>query len=361
MASDITAFHLGQKDWQEKGAGRPEVLKSFARPQDFIRPEYDLGFMYFDGYLVVDHEGQPLEPFRSIPLTLSSKIEGWRAEAIRRSDPRIRNTDLIARMPVKVDQSANDIPTRTPLVQVNAVVGRQSRFREKAGAITWGRPTAENMHSFLWSLLPQHCRDNNLALPRDLTQQERGKLRALNVGSNPAKARKVAKGEKGTTREQYIDGVRNRAAGLPPSRGDNPRRLRKVAVRAAREARSESLPNESRSPQDELEPALDYAALPGAAGFDLKYSATPALQAYHQPAFAAPAIVPVFAASTAPAAPAAPAPSAAPTIFAAPATCLQSGPPQFPVRAPPIRGPVNPPFPFVVPGEYLLDDIKFYK
>lgn len=43
--------------------------------------------------------------------------------------------DLMAGMPVKVEASANGIPTRKPLVKMNAIAGRQSRFREQAGAI----------------------------------------------------------------------------------------------------------------------------------------------------------------------------------------------------------------------------------
>ncbi|MCJ1265848.1 hypothetical protein MMC22_005729 [Lobaria immixta] len=190
-ATDNTAFHPDQKAWQEKGADRPGVLKNFAKPENFANPRYNCGFMYFDGFLVIDHEGQTLKPFRVIPLTLSSKFEGWRAEAIRRSDPRVRNMDLMARMPVKVEASVDGIPTRKPLVKINAIAGRQSRFREQAGAITWSRPTASNVQNFLWSLLPQDCIDNNLALPRDLTQQERGKLLELNAGTKPRRARKV--------------------------------------------------------------------------------------------------------------------------------------------------------------------------
>lgn len=326
-----------------------------------MKPKYDLGFMYFDGFLVIGHDDQPLKLFQGIPLTLSSKMEGWRAEAIRRSDPRIRNMDLLVRMPVKVERSTNGISTRVPLVKENAVAGRQNRFREQAGAITWGRPTDSKVFDFLWSLLPQNCRDNNLALPRDLTRQERWQMLALNVGTKPAKARKVPNAGKRMTREQYIDSVLQRATNEHVARGDNPRRVRKAAARAGREARSESLPNTSKRPQDEREPALDYAALPGAEGFDLRYSAMPAPQVPHQPAFAAPAIVPDFAAPAAATASADSAPSATPTILASPAASPQSALLQVPVRAPLIRGPVNEPFPFVVPGEYFLGDINFSK
>lgn len=148
--------------------------------------------------------------------------------------------DLIARMPVKVEPRANGTPTREPLVMVNAVAGRQNRFREQAGAITWLRPTARNVHHFLWSLLPKHFRENNLSLPRDLTQQERWQLKALNVGQRPERARKVQNADKGMTREQYIDDVHQRAR-TPLSRGPSSRRFHKEATRmATREAKREA-------------------------------------------------------------------------------------------------------------------------
>ncbi|MCJ1267241.1 hypothetical protein MMC22_007126 [Lobaria immixta] len=343
-ATDITAFHPDQKDWQEKGANRPDVLKVFAKPENFANPQYNLGFMYFDRFLVIDHEGQPLRPFRGIPLTLSSKLEGWRAEAIRRSDPRVRNMDLMARMPVKVEGSPNGIPTRKPLVKINAIAGRQSRFREQAGAITWSRPTTSNVQNFLWSLLPQDCRDNNLALPRDLTQQERGQLLQLNAGTKPGKARKIPDADKGMTREQYIDGVQRRAAGRQGPRGGEARRHRKEATRRAiREATTDTLPDAPTSPQDGLELAEDVVA------------------ASHMPQLPTPdvSVIPAFTSLVT-----APVASAAPI---APTPHVMSGAPAHPaasqLHAPLVRGLIDPPLAFVRPGQYLYDEpmVYFYR
>lgn len=197
--------------------------------------------MYFDGFLVVEHECQPLRPIKGLPLNISSKLEGWRAEANRRSDLGFRNMNLIARMPVKVKPSANGIPRREPVVKLNAVAGRQNRFREQAGVITWTSPTATDVYNFLWSLLPQLCKDNNLALPRDLTQQERWQLRAFNVGKRPDRALKVPNADKGITREKYVDDVRKRATSTSAPRDGNARRRRKKVTRMAkREATAES-------------------------------------------------------------------------------------------------------------------------
>lgn len=351
--------------------------------------------MYFNGFLVVDHKGKPLKPFRGIPLTLSSKLEGWRAEAFRRADPRIRNIDLMVRMPIKVETSANGMPTREPVVKENTVAGRQSRFREQAGAVTWGKGGSAKAHDFLWALLPQHCKDNNLVLPRDLTSQERGQLLLLNIGKKPERARKV-KTDKGMTREEYIDGVRTRAAGRQAPRGGNPRRFRKEIVRSVRrEATAETQPEASAS-QVESELAEEDAVQPNSptSGLVEEYvhyqadSLAPAAIATPAPvvtpisfaalaALAAPVTIatPVTVAApitlTAPIASMVPVTSAAvpaavalpvPTPVALPAT-LTLLPPA--IRVPALlsrgRGPANPPFPFVRPGEYLFnEDTKFF-
>lgn len=291
--------------------------------------------MYFDGFLVIDHEGQPLKPFLGIPLTLSSKLEGWRAEAIRRSDPRIRNMDLAARMPVKVEPSANGEPTREPSVKINAIAGRQNRFREQAGAITWAKPTARNVYDFLWSLLPPDCRDNNLALPRDLTSQERWQLRALNVGKKPERARKIPNADKRMTGDEYIDGVLKKAAGIQGPKGGNTRRLHKKAVRnARREATAETQPDAS-SIQDELE-TLPHAP-----------TSLDAMELVQEDMALLDIASPVF--QPAPAALAAP---AAPTAIAAPPAFA----PRPLARIMPSTWAVDPPFPFVRPGEYLWDE-----
>ncbi|MCJ1462356.1 hypothetical protein MMC07_000956 [Pseudocyphellaria aurata] len=333
-ALDITAFHREQIDWQERGAGRPDQLKHFAKPQDFANPQYNLGFMYFNGYLVIDHEGQPLRPFRGVPLTLSSKLEGWRAEAIRRSDPRIRSVDLIARMPVKVEPSANGKEIRNPLVKENAVAGRQNRFREQAGAITWVRPTAKNVHDFLWSRLPQNCKENNLALPRDLTKQEQWQLRALNVGKKPERARKIPTTDKGMTREQYVDRVQMRATqGEVPPRAANTRRRRKEVVRnARRESIVEGLPDVSTTREVRALSRLS----------DLVH-----VHGRCQPAPAAPA------------APAVPAPFTAPRASTADALLLRSAIER--ARTALFQGHGDPPpVPFVRPGEYFYDEYKYF-
>lgn len=309
-ATDITAFHPDQRDWQERDDGCPEILRYFEKPLDFVKPKYELGFIYFDGFLVLDYKGHPLKPFRNIPLTLSSKLEGWRAEAIRRSDPRIGNKDLVVRMPVKVKQEANGETTRDLSLKDNAIAARQSRYREEAGAITWVRKPPSNVYDFLWSLLPQHCKDNNLALPRDLTSQEQGKLKTLNLGKRPDNARNKKGGrdltsqeqgqpkvlnlgkrpdkarnkreewEKRTTHDQYIASVLEKASG----RGGKARRQHKKAVRNARrestaDSQDESPPGTPTSLQGKSGPPLDLGMQPNFPEDFLKVEPLPGISA----------------------------------------------------------------------------------
>ena len=274
-----------------------------------MKPNYELGFIYFDGFLVLDYKSQPLKPFQNIPLTLSSKIEGWRAEAIRRADPRIGNKDLVVRMPIKVKQEANGETTRELSLKDNAIAARQSRYRDEAGAITWIRKPPTNVFNFLWSLLPQHCKDNNLSLPRDLTSQEQGKLKELNLGKRPDNARNKKKRdltsqdqgqlkalnlgkrpdkaqnkreewEKRTTNAEYIASVRAKASG----RGGKARRQHKKAVRNARreftaESQDQSPPGTPTSLQGKSGPPLDLGTQLNFSGDFLKVEPLPGISA----------------------------------------------------------------------------------
>lgn len=82
----------------------------------------------------------------------------------------IRKTNLLVRMPVKIEPSANGIVTRKPLVKTNAAAGRQNRFRKQDGPITWVRPTARSLHGFRWSLVPEYQNNNNIGLGFDQTR-----------------------------------------------------------------------------------------------------------------------------------------------------------------------------------------------
>lgn len=201
--------------------------------------------MYFANCLVIDFRGLPIRPFTGLPLTLSSKIEGWRVEAFRRADPRISHEDLAARMCVKIEYAADGQQVQIPFARKGAISAKSRRYRESSGTVTWeGREGSEKLREYFWSLLPQHCKDNNLAMPRDLTEAEKAQVATINLGKYPKRARKTpaqgtpAQGSgrprKRMTTEQYVQGIRNRAAAAmdKEARSEKKTRRRKAASKS---------------------------------------------------------------------------------------------------------------------------------
>ena len=105
-ALDETAFLQSQKDWNLKrddGWTGVEVLFGYDRGrfrEHTPNPTYDVPWLYEDGCVVLDLDGQPLKAYESIPLTISSKVEGALMEAIIRYDDRISVGDFWARLSV---------------------------------------------------------------------------------------------------------------------------------------------------------------------------------------------------------------------------------------------------------------------
>ena len=137
-------------------------------------------------------------------------------EAFRRADPRISHEDIVGRFPVRIDFPANGQPIRTPLARKGAISARSRRYRESSGTVTWeGREGSGKLREYFWSLLPQYCKDNNLAIPRDLTEIEKAHVATINLGKYPKRARKVPtlpSGRKRMTHEQYVKSINDRKA-----------------------------------------------------------------------------------------------------------------------------------------------------
>lgn len=210
-------------------------MKSFEKPPNFARPTYHVGYLYFADCLVVDYRGRPIRPFRDIPLTLSSKIEGWRVEAIRRPDSRISHEDLSARMCVKI-KVVNGQPVRTPFVRKGAISAKSRRYREASGTVTWeSREGSKTLRDYFWSLLPQECKDKNLAMPRDLTEHEKAQVATINLGKYPKRARKAPalSSRKRMTHDAYIKGVRDKAATAGTKEVQQARKANKTRRRRA--------------------------------------------------------------------------------------------------------------------------------
>lgn len=166
---DMTSFLQAQRRWGFNTREQyPPIIFLFQRMnrQDPIYPNDRIPNMRWRGLLVIDRNGVPVRRFRNIPATLSSQAEGGLMEAIRREDSRIKNKDLVARMPRKWTRRMEypgQAETTTMEMDQNTLASRTTRFREEAGCINWyGRPSAIKRYDrYLLDNLPQPLKDAN--------------------------------------------------------------------------------------------------------------------------------------------------------------------------------------------------------
>ncbi|MCJ1257952.1 hypothetical protein MMC24_005780 [Lignoscripta atroalba] len=140
LPNDVTCFHPGQAEWGEDRNNRPEILFQYEptrHNKGMKAPK-----MIYQGHLVLDYFDNPVVNYVEIPLTCSSLMEGWLQEAIVRLNPAITGRDFLARM-------------LKDKVNVNALSMRRTRFREKAGCISWTkRAGSDNVKRYMDLILP---------------------------------------------------------------------------------------------------------------------------------------------------------------------------------------------------------------
>lgn len=79
---------------------------------------------------------KPLRAFDHIPITISTKVEGWLLEAWFRQDASLKAEDLIQRMPYTSND--NVYPGRTI---INRLVRRRELFRDSGRCLSWTKDT----------------------------------------------------------------------------------------------------------------------------------------------------------------------------------------------------------------------------
>lgn len=98
------------------------------------------------------------------------------------------------------------------LSKANTFSGRSRHFREAAGAICWDqREGSENIKTFIENIVRPV--NNSTRGSRDLTKDEVKRLRLMNCGTKPGRARP---GTNKKSTEKYLAGIR-KAAGLTPA------------------------------------------------------------------------------------------------------------------------------------------------
>lgn len=126
-------------------------------------------------------DSKPILDFKDIPATLSTELAGRDMEAIKRTDPRIRQRDFIARMPMKYTTRTRK---RRNAKSASWIGMEMTRFRQKNGMLSWvGREGSGTIRDALWDRLPRRNKENNtirgLPPPTALEQEQ---VREGNVG-----------------------------------------------------------------------------------------------------------------------------------------------------------------------------------
>ena len=204
----MTAVHEDQLSWGSDIKHRPGELLSFDRPTAENVSKKEIGYLKYDGKVPLDFRGKPLRNFPSLPLVISSDVEGWRVEAWMRSDLRMKMPDIIARIPVHWTDNAAGHGVPMPIWSDQTVGARAGKFRNKAGLITWSPNGDLKIKNFMDELRSPTEKANNLTITRDLTGKEEGLLLLINLGTQPGRA-KADRDPEATQR--YQDGVLKKA------------------------------------------------------------------------------------------------------------------------------------------------------
>jgi hypothetical protein len=184
LPGDVTCFH---EDYKHCGPDRPDwprILYQYkpddqrpckSKPGKLLSPE---------GYVVLNSKNEPLLNFPSIPLTIASECKGWMLEAFSRTNKWATMKQIRSRMIGATNPRDGNLSMR------------MTRFRRKAGAITWGPSGRESeaFEDYMDQKLPQACKAaNSIEGFRDLYPHEIAKMEFRNVGRRPNRARQGAK------------------------------------------------------------------------------------------------------------------------------------------------------------------------
>lgn len=133
----MAAVHKDQLSWDKDIPHRPAQLDLLERPPATNVSAQVIEHLEYNGKILVDIHGEPLRDFSTLPLVISSKVEGWRVEAWLRSDTRIAAADIVARIPVKLVNNAAGEQTQVPEYSSATLRERARKYRVKAGLVCW--------------------------------------------------------------------------------------------------------------------------------------------------------------------------------------------------------------------------------
>lgn len=210
----MTAFHPDQKDWGEERPFRPKILFQLDPPKDRKDPTYAVGNMMYNGHLLLDPDNRPIHNFHEIPLTVSSQVEGWVMEAIRRQHSKISANDFRARMPRDPSgKKLRDIhgkwtgPGKDSLSKSGSVDMRMTRWRMKHRCASWvERGGSKRLRDYFWEqLTPENQAANTTEWMSDVTDEMEMKLiESLNLGQYPNRSNRKKTGQQGKPQDAIL-------------------------------------------------------------------------------------------------------------------------------------------------------------
>lgn len=143
----------------------PDQLLFRLECQGYPVPNYKVTRWIDDGRVVLDVDNLPVKGYHSIPLTLSSEMEGYLIEMILRMDTRITHRDLRARMP----HTIQTVTGTKPIFSLSAISWRLTRFRLENACPSWAeQQPSGGLKRFVMSLLSEE------GLKRNSTQELSG-------------------------------------------------------------------------------------------------------------------------------------------------------------------------------------------
>lgn len=156
--------------------------------------------MMYEGHILLDPDNRPIRNFREIPLAISSKLEGWVIEAIRRQHSQIAANDFRARMPRDPSgQSARDVngtwtgTGKDPLCTSGSIDMKMTRWRMRHRCASWVEKAGSRLlRDYFWEqMTPENQAVNTTEWMTDVTDKNEIKLiESLNEGMYPKRSKK---------------------------------------------------------------------------------------------------------------------------------------------------------------------------
>ncbi|MCJ1337781.1 hypothetical protein MMC09_003065 [Bachmanniomyces sp. S44760] len=253
---DVTSFLQSQGTWGGDRAHRPPQLFAINPPAPPARRTLAQIQEWFwtHNEIIIDFEGNPLRIFAELPDTISSLVEDWLVEAIRRLDGRISMRDFRSRML----QYYSDPP---PVKQIGttAIANRAERFRRACALISWhNREGSKEVRDAILNKIPASCKQaNSVRNFRDLNATEQKEIQELTKNQGGKKGKK---GRKKDDKSEDDDGK-----GKGKGKGSKKRKLkgkkpmppakkRKRTAKGSTEEESSSESSDESSEEDSPQP-----------------------------------------------------------------------------------------------------------